>query len=123
MASASPYALRPEFTGPAYLLSNQEARRRTLHVPLPVCTIVSTVLTSTSATNRLHSTVSVNMELPNDVLRGDGFAVWIAVDGSPCAHYGMEYEEADAVAGHFLPTSKRRKTITITEPRYICSVK
>ncbi len=39
------------------------------------------------------------MELPNDVLRGDGFAVWIAVDGSPCAHYGMEYEEADAGSG------------------------
>ena len=39
------------------------------------------------------------MELPRDVLRGDGFAVWIAVDGSPCANYGMEYEEADAVAG------------------------
>ncbi len=34
------------------------------------------------------------MEIPNDVLSGDGFEVWIAVDGSPCAQYGMEYEEA-----------------------------
>ena len=39
------------------------------------------------------------MEIPKDVLSGDGFEVWIAVDGSPCAQYGMQYEEADAVAG------------------------
>ena len=39
------------------------------------------------------------MELPKDVLRGDGFEVWIAVDGVPCTQYDMQYEEADAVAG------------------------
>ena len=39
------------------------------------------------------------METSNGVLSGDGFDVWIDMDGVPCAQYGVQYEKADAVAG------------------------